>query len=224
MISLCIDTSGAPAVAVVRDGKTIGAARDNNPRRHAEELGNLVRTALDQAGFAGLALADIPLDRICVGRGPGSFTALRAGLIFAATLGDVLGVPVYGVGSLEALGWQALADNPDSTVLVVTDARRREVFFASYRLGQGGNLIQVLSPQVGPLTETEEWAQKMTPDVLWVGDGAPQAEEIGIDPVALEQVVSLSLRADPDADLPATPLYLRQPDVNLPSANQSGKQ
>src|SRR5690242_20931894 len=73
---------------------------------------------------AGIALAD--LSAVVTGAGPGPFTGLRVGMVTAAALGDALGLPVHGVCSLEAIAHGLGA------VLVVTDARRREVYWAAY--------------------------------------------------------------------------------------------
>jgi tRNA threonylcarbamoyl adenosine modification protein YeaZ len=70
------------------------------------------------------------LGAVVVGCGPGPFTGLRVGMATAAAYGHALGLPVYGVCSLDAIGGQTTGE-----VLVVTDARRREVYWARYRDG-----------------------------------------------------------------------------------------
>ena len=70
------------------------------------------------------------IDAVVVGCGPGPFTGLRIGMATAAAFGHALGVPVYGVCSLDAIGGQTTGE-----VLVVTDARRREIYWARYRDG-----------------------------------------------------------------------------------------
>ncbi len=76
----------------------------------------------------GCAMAD--LNAVVVGCGPGPFTGLRVGMATAAAYGHALGIPVYGVCSLDAIGGQTTGET-----LVVTDARRREVYWARYRDG-----------------------------------------------------------------------------------------
>ena len=76
---------------------------------------------------AGTSLRDI--DAVVVGVGPGPFTGLRVGMVTAAALGDALDVPVHGVCSLDAIAVEAAGEGP---LLVVTDARRREVYWAAY--------------------------------------------------------------------------------------------
>ncbi|WP_420714557.1 tRNA (adenosine(37)-N6)-threonylcarbamoyltransferase complex dimerization subunit type 1 TsaB [Mycobacterium sp. Aquia_213] len=127
---LALDTA-TPAVTagvVRRDGAectvlaqqvTVGA------RAHAERLTPNVLAALADAG---LTMAD--LDAVVVGCGPGPFTGLRAGMATAAAYGHALGIPVHGVCSLDAIGALTTGDT-----LVVTDARRREVYWARYRDG-----------------------------------------------------------------------------------------
>src|SRR5690606_32864393 len=99
------------------------------PRAHAELLADMVSRALGTADIAG---AD--LDEIVVGTGPAPFTGLRVGLVTARTLAAVWQVELAGVCSLDALGAEA-RDHGDE-VTVVTDARRREVYWATYVAGR----------------------------------------------------------------------------------------
>src|SRR4051812_23568013 len=81
--------------------------------------------ALAAAEAAGAPLKD--LDAIVCGVGPGPFTGLRAGMATAAALGQALGRPVYPVCTLDALA--AVEQGP---LLVASDARRKEVYWAAY--------------------------------------------------------------------------------------------
>ena len=127
---LAIDTA-TPAVTagVVRlddGGVEVLAERVTvDARAHAEQLTPNVLAALADAG---LTVDD--LDAVVVGCGPGPFTGLRVGMATAAAYGHALGIPVYGVCSLDAIGVDTTGE-----VLVVTDARRREVYWARYRDG-----------------------------------------------------------------------------------------
>ena len=122
---LAIDTSGAIAVAAVSDDYSVLAERTEfAPRGHAELLAGMVEAVLADAGL-NQASGERPL-RIVVGTGPATFTGLRVGLVTARTLGYAWGIPVEGVCSLDALG----AEFGNCTV--VTDARRREVYLATY--------------------------------------------------------------------------------------------
>lgn len=113
---LAIDTA-TPAVTagIVRrhDLVVLGERVTVDARAHAERLTPNVLAALADAA---LTMAD--LDAVVVGCGPGPFTGLRAGMASAAAYGHALGIPVYGVCSLDAIGGQTIGDT-----LVVTDAR-----------------------------------------------------------------------------------------------------
>ena len=129
---LVIDTA-TPTVtaAVVRaNGVTSVLAErlTRDPRAHAESLTPNVLGAMSDSN---VAMSD--LDAVVVGCGPGPFTGLRVGMATAAAFGHALGVPVFGVCSLDGIGGATSGD-----VLVVTDARRRELYWARYRDGEIG--------------------------------------------------------------------------------------
>ena len=125
---LALDTA-TPAVTagvVRRDDVTVLAERVTvDARAHAERL---TPNVIDALADAALTMAD--LNAVVIGCGPGPFTGLRAGMATAAAYGHALGIPVYGVCSLDAIGVRTSGDT-----LVVTDARRREVYWARYSDG-----------------------------------------------------------------------------------------
>lgn len=139
MLVLVVDTS-TPAVtaALVRvpaDGASRVSARDGvelvaervivDARAHGELLAPGIVAVL---GEGGARPAD--LGAIVAGLGPGPFTGLRVGLVTAASLGQALAIPTYGVCSLDGIG--ALTEG---VALVATDARRKEVYWAVYDEG-----------------------------------------------------------------------------------------
>lgn len=130
LLTLDTATPAVTAAVVARDDSgqaTLLARRITvDARAHAEML---TPNAVSAVAEAGLTMAD--LDGVVVGCGPGPFTGLRVGMATAAAYGHALGVPVYGVCSLDAIGVLTTGE-----VLVVTDARRREVYWARYRDGQ----------------------------------------------------------------------------------------
>ncbi|MCZ2822440.1 tRNA (adenosine(37)-N6)-threonylcarbamoyltransferase complex dimerization subunit type 1 TsaB [Modestobacter sp. VKM Ac-2977] len=166
--------------------------------RHAELLTPAIREVLAEAG--------VPMRRVeafVVGLGPGPFTGLRVGVVTAAALGDAIGTTVYGVCSLDAVG--------DGARSVVTDARRKEVHWATYdeaglRLSGPG----VDRPEEAPVTDPV------------VGD-VRFAERLGREVVAAEVTTTGLLRAAlPLFDRPPAPLeplYLRRPDA-VPSVTR----
>lgn len=236
MLELCIDTSDGASVAVVQEGEVLSCVRNPDPRQHAESLAVLVAQANAEAG---LNRTGIPVDagdddmtnslgwgRVNVGTGPAPFTGLRAGLVTAQVLAHTWGVPLYGVSSLEIIGRQALDLLPPQTeVVAVTDARRKEIYWAQYR-ASGPDLVAVLhKPSVsrpedlGGVLRPSESAQK----TIIVGPGAYLVKEFldvelgptePVDPSVLSRLVGGYLREDPTVELPVEPLYLRRPEIN----------
>ena len=147
---------------------------------HAELLTpNVVEVLAD----AGLRMAD--LTAVVVGCGPGPFTGLRVGMATAAAYGHALDIPVYGVCTLDAI-----ASGTDGDVLVITDARRREVYWARYRDG-----VRIDGPAVSSPAEVPEAAHRI--------------EFAQPRPAGLVAAVS-----GWGAEHPApVPLYLRRPDA-----------
>jgi tRNA threonylcarbamoyl adenosine modification protein YeaZ len=199
MIVLALDTA-TPAVTaglVSRDDHRLIAQRVTvDARAHAEMLTPNVLAVLAEAG---LTMTD--LDAVVVGRGPGPFTGLRVGMATAAAFGHALGIPVYSVCSLDAIGVFTTSD-----ALVVTDARRREVYWARYRDG-----IRTAAPAVNlPADVPYDGAR-------WVAGSPehaalfplPHVDAAYPTPVGLVRAVD-DWTAEPK---PLVPLYLRRPDA-----------
>lgn len=199
---LAIDTATpAVIVGVLRrhdDGRidTLAQRIAVDAHAHAELLTpNVIGAVAD----ADLALG--ALDAVVVGCGPGPFTGLRVGMATAAAYGHALDVPVRGVCSLDAIGNQTRGE-----VLVVTDARRREVYWARYRDG-----VRVEGPGVAaaadvPVGEADEVAGSPAHCGMF---GLPRIEPDQPVPVGLVAAVP-DWGAAPD---PLVPMYLRRPDA-----------
>jgi tRNA threonylcarbamoyl adenosine modification protein YeaZ len=202
---LAIDTS-TPAVTagVVADGHVLAERVTVDARAHAERITPNVLAAIADAGRS---MAD--LNAIVVGCGPGPFTGLRVGMATAAAYGHALGLPVYGVCSLDAIGGQTTGE-----VLVVTDARRREVYWARYRDG-----VRVDGPEVNAPADVHPGSAQSvagSPDhaVLF---GLPCIEPTYPDAAGL--VVAVADWSQPPAAL--VPLYLRRPDAKTVAERQA---
>ncbi len=141
------------------------------------------------------------LDAVVVGCGPGPFTGLRVGMATAAAYGHALDIPVHGVCSLDGIGGQTAG-----AVLVVTDARRREVYWARYRDG-----LRVAGPEVAAPADVA------LDGVVAVAGSPEHAAQFGLPvsgpeyptPVALVAAVP-NWDGEPE---PLVPLYLRRPDA-----------
>ena len=213
MLTLAIDTStSAIGVAVLAPGADPAVGVSVDARAHTEKLAPLVRDTLAAAGATPADLTDI-----AVGTGPGPFTGLRVGLVTALTLGHALGIPVHGVCSLDALAEQALAAVTDGVdeVLVATDARRKEVYWARYGRGADG-AVALTEPAVDRPAEVADAVRALPtvgrgpvlyPDLFPNGLGGP----LDVDPWWLGQVALRRIAAG--EPMPVEPLYLRRPDA-----------
>jgi tRNA threonylcarbamoyl adenosine modification protein YeaZ len=194
---LAIDTA-TPAVTagVVADGEPVAERVTVDPRAHAERITPNVLGALADAG---LSMTD--LGAVVVGCGPGPFTGLRVGMATAAACGHALGIPVYGVCSLDAIGGQTTGET-----LVVTDARRREVYWARYRDGirTGGPAVD--APASVDPGVAEAVAGSPEHAALF---GLPVCEPSYPTPAGLVAAVT----EWSDSPAPLVPLYLRRPDA-----------
>jgi tRNA threonylcarbamoyl adenosine modification protein YeaZ len=199
-VILAIDTATAAVTAgiVRRDGGGIEVLAERvtvDARAHAERLTPNVVAALADAG---LSVED--LNAVVVGCGPGPFTGLRVGMATAAAYGHALGIPVRGVCSLDAIGIDTAGE-----VLVITDARRREVYWARYHQG-----VRVDGPAVNAPVDVPADAQAVA--------GSPEhvalfelPRQPAIYPTASGLVRSVAdWTAEP---APLVPLYLRRPDA-----------
>lgn len=165
MLLLAIDTSTPRvAVAIGRDGRTVGEVGLDGGRRHAEQLAPAIRYLTDETGVGLDQLA-----AVAVGLGPGLFTGLRVGITTARTLAQCLHVPVVGVPSLDLVAYP-LRDS-GRLIVAMIDARRREVFSARYRAVPGG-VVRVGDYEVGPARAVAADLAAAGDDALVAGDGA----------------------------------------------------
>lgn len=206
---LAIDTSTplvSVAVCTPDDAAVLAAADSSRPLAHGESLAPLVHQVLHEAG-----LQPESLTLIGVGTGPGPFTGLRVGLVTARMLGLALGVPVRGVCSLDVVAAQAVAAGVTDSFVVVSDARRKELFHASYdERGRRRGGPHVDRPEAVPGGH----------DVLVVGPGVrvhPDAftRTAGPDRVEAAALARLLVTGEAEVTDPE-PLYLRRPDAVVP--------
>jgi tRNA threonylcarbamoyl adenosine modification protein YeaZ len=213
MIVLAVDTSSAvSSVALVEDDGVIAQREMRDGRRHAETLAPLVREVL-QAGP--------PPDVIGCGVGPGPYTGLRAGIATAQALGLARDVPVIGICSLDALAMRIVRErHPDAPFMVGIDARRREVYWGEYdALGArlAGPHIAAANQFTGIVDAEPHAADVARLIILGLARGErPSAIDV---PLALhgteagETATAMTGRTL----LPPLPLYVRHPDVTVPS-------
>lgn len=217
MLVLAIDTSSAAVTAGlvdVSDATALARAERSelNARGHGEYLAPNIAACLDDVN-----LRPADLGAIVAGVGPGPFTGLRVGLVTAAALADTLGIPAYGVCSLDAIAESA---RDEAALLVATDARRREVYWARYEHG-----TRVAGPDVcapGDVSVDGVTAVAGAGGELYA-DAWPQLtrrDERYPAPLALVRCALDRVGAGAPSE-PLAPLYLRRPDAVEPRARKS---
>ncbi len=225
MLLLGLDTATPAVTVALHDGRQpLAQLVTVDAHRHAELLAPAIAKVIADAGAERADLTGI-----AVGVGPGPYTGLRVGVVTAKVLGAALGIPVFGVCSLDVI---AADVEWGREFLVATDARRRELYWARYdATGQRMTGPYVSAP--GDIPERDR-------DLLTVGEGSllyPSFLPNGHGPTypaaaTVCRVVAavLAVRGADGADetvregddggmlLPAEPLYLRRPDAREPGA------
>jgi tRNA threonylcarbamoyladenosine biosynthesis protein TsaB len=205
-VLLAFDTATPAVTVAVYDGQRVVAERATvDAMRHGELLAPAISAVLDEAG-----LVRQDLTALAVGVGPGPFTGLRVGLMTARTLGAVLDIPVYGVCTLDVLAVEAVdTGTVTGPFHVATDARRKEVYWASYD-AEGTRLAgpEVLRPATvatdGPVLGR---GAVLYPEVFPERRGPEHPSASVLARVVAEERAELH---DPE------PMYLRRPDIAAP--------
>ena len=168
-ISLAIDTATSRTiVAIVSEGKVLFENFHEGAIDHGKAITELVVQALKVCPVA---------NQVVVGMGPGPFTGLRVGITFAHSFALARQIPVIGVCSLDAI----VVDKREYTVAI--DARRKEIYWASYKDGH-----RVAGPAVDKPADVEGFIIDEYPDMTKL--------------VELSKTHNIS-----------EPMYLRRPDA-----------
>jgi tRNA threonylcarbamoyl adenosine modification protein YeaZ len=197
---LAIDTSAGSSVAVVDDDRGVLAeASVAGSRGHAEHIGRLIAGVLAESG-----IAPTELSAVAAGMGPGPFTGLRVGIVAARAFAIAVGKPVVNLVSHDAIAFEAYRAGRTGPLLVVTDARRRELYWSFYAgADEFGLPVRADGPGLAK------------PDELPHGDAA-RLDAAAVSAAALGLLAESTWKhARPFASGEA--LYLRSPDVT-PSA------
>ncbi len=191
---LAIDTSAGTSVAVVDRDRGVLAERDSTDTRgHAEIIGIFIQQVLAESGIAVTALSGV-----AVGMGPGPFTGLRVGIAAARVFAFGAGKPVVPVVSHDAVAFGS-----SEPTLVVTDARRREVYWSRYEGSDPQGLpIRLDGPALCRPDELPSDARFRRIDALEVS-----AASVGL--------LAEALFANKRRFAADEALYLRSPDVTV---------
>jgi len=204
VLLLAVDTATpAVSVALLSGAAVLAESSAVDARRHGELLAPAIEQALRSA-----AARSMDLTAIAVGLGPGPYTGLRVGVVTAAAISHALGVPAYGVCSLDVIAADA---ERGAEFVVATDARRREIYWAAY----DGNGQRVDGPRVDRPADVPVGGRRVEGPAVdlyaaamgWrTGPGRyPRAAVLG-------RLVAGRAAAGEPGDL-LMPLYLRRPDA-----------
>lgn len=231
MLILALDTSSITSVALIKQdtNKTITTLTETtfyNTKHHAENLATAIQTNLTKSHTNTKNI-----DAIIVGKGPGPFTGLRAGIVTAKTLAYTWQKPLYGICSLDALAHQANEITTETEFLITTNAKRQEVYWAHYRKQptktEPTKLIKINQVCVSKATNiplskslptfgegpklypqafqpTPNYAQKLI---------YPLASHLG--KIALQKLQNQNYLEN------ESPLYLRHPDAKIPGKRKT---
>ena len=142
-ISLAIDTATSRTIVAIIDGdKVLFESFHDGATEHGFAITELVAKALE--------ICPKP-DQVVVGMGPGPFTGLRVGITFARSFAMARDIPVIGVCSLDAIAVEK------SEYTVAIDARRKEIYWASYKNGVRINGPSVNKPASIPVPFSLQW-------------------------------------------------------------------
>lgn len=224
MIVVAVETSTPrTSVAIASEREILGSVSLAGRRRQES-----VTPALEQLlAWTGVRLSQV--GGIAAGIGPGLFTGLRVGVQTAKTLAQVLGVPIVGIASLDALAFAVR--HTHKLIVAVLDGRRGEVFYAIYRSLPGG-VVRGHDYAVATPDHLCAELETIPGDLLAVGDGAILYRE-QFAALGSRVEIASALRAHPEAaalaELAAPrllreehdrvhelkPLYLRRSDAEI---------
>jgi tRNA threonylcarbamoyladenosine biosynthesis protein TsaB len=214
VLLLGLDTATPAVTVALHDGvQPLTQLVTVDAHRHAELLAPAIAKAIADAGAVQRDLTGI-----VAGVGPGPYTGLRVGLVTARVLGAALGIPVYGLCSLDAIAADVTGgdEGPDGDFLVASDARRRELYWARY--DSAGR--RTFGPEVSKPAEIPVYGlpaagegPMLYPEVLPDGLGPAYPAAATLCRIAVAAIAA----GDPDKVLlPPDPLYLRRPDAREP--------
>ena len=221
MKALAIDTAtDVLAIAAVNGEARISLALRRG-LQHSPALIPLVDRLL-----AEISLPVMELEMIGCSVGPGSFTGIRIGLATAKGIGFAAQVPLVGVTTLDALARPFL--ERDGDVFAVLDARKGNIYTASYRGGSRTSEYLDLTPAdlrgrlaaaerpllVGP--DAEKVRAMMYPQHNGAPRDLPPCSSL-FDPLALLALTAENFARDGVDPTGPHPLYLRQSEAEIES-------
>ena len=160
---LALDTATETGgVALLEDELLLAQCQFRTVKTHTHLLWKAILFLLEQTDCK---ITDVDLWAVTVG--PGSFTGLRIGLATVKGLAFATGKPVVGLSTLEVLA----AGLPCSPLMIcpLIDARKKEVFYAFYRLDEEGKRVSLGQARNN---KPQQVVEAIKEPVILVGNGA----------------------------------------------------
>lgn len=163
---LLLETSGpAGFVALARGPTLLQVRRLDETRRHARDLAPATAELLAAEGWKP---GDVAL--VVIGRGPGSYTGLRVGLMSAKALAYATGCTLIALETFAVLARQAPAEA--LRIDVLADAQQDKIYVQPFVRSSPAAEPAALAPlQIQPLPD---WLYERTADVWVTGPGLRQ--------------------------------------------------
>lgn len=220
---LGMDTSmSACSVALIASGGTVAHASEEMTRGQSEALAPMIDRVMTGHDYEDLSA-------VAVTRGPGAFTGLRIGLAAARGLALTIDKPCLGLSTFDVLSFQVMQNTdvniPSDGIVVIAIETKRDDFYIQ-AIGQDGSFVV---PPTAMISNDIRASLPTDRPLFIAGDGRIRLhQELGPDGPAMCEVPNVIL---PDAamlakcaqafieapdDAPASPLYLRPPDVTMP--------
>lgn len=217
-ILLHIETSEKKCSIALSKGKELISLREDLSGDHNSVLAPMIKEMMSSNQ---MTLKD--LDAISVNEGPGSFTALRIGLVMAKGLSYALNKPLILISGLKALAWKGLSSFPEKEYyLSLIDARRDEVYYAIYN-----NRLECMKPPEAAML-SNEWFKSLDifdSQCVISGSGIKKwstyidaaQPAVGVEEITAGDMIELAYEAFVQLDFvsaaEAKPFYLKEPNI-----------
>lgn len=142
MSTLVIDTAtDRTSVGIYQSGAELFYQFSDGAMAHGEALPKIIAEALK---------VEPNISKVVVGMGPGPFTGLRVGIVFAQTFATTRNIPWVGVCTLDAIAFGIA----EKEFIVATNARRKEIYWAKYLNG-----VRTIGPSVAKPEALTEYSE-----------------------------------------------------------------
>ena len=165
MLILAFETSAkAGSVALLDSNKLLGESYQNTGLTHSQTIMSMAQSLITACGYT-----PHQIEAVAVAAGPGSFTGIRIGVAAAKGFAWGAEIPCYGVSTLEAMALNLGVY--DGLVVGVMDARRSQVYTATFR-AEKGVLTRLTEDRAISLQQLGEELVQNSGPVYLVGDGS----------------------------------------------------